>query len=545
MSTEATFKAYKVPHFTAKALEAAGVTAEQILCLASKEGFSALAQDFKLKPKTLISAARKMGVDEVIIAEYEKDSGLAGTGSSAGTEQRPDDAGQAEGTAEARPAAEAPTAVAADTPKPEEAGLLPDPAGALPVKPAKGKAARVAARAKAAETVKPLTAAERIKVALSAVKRKEDDSVGGIEVPLIGTAREFINSGVLHSEKIATPFPALNAILDGGIPRGRFTVVAGPEQSCKSTLTQCIVGEDQRVEQDGVWLWLDAEHSFDAPYAEKNGIDLDRLLVIQPDLMEHMCQRAIEVVITGAVRGIVIDSVGGFTPWEEVKSKRDDKEFITRTMAENNMAALAKRIGQFFRMMNVPAARTKTACILIGHVYTPIGDTYGPEFVVKGGNALKHWSHLRIMTRRKKGDQDEKLERTMPDGTVKQLYTAYEAVFTVDKTRQGAHYAHEVSIPYVYGTGLSNERSIIDMAFAYQIITAKGAWYGHRSFPERTPGQGDGWLQGRDKAEKYILEHPDVFSSVLKDVGAAIAASDSPGVAATPEVVPLEETHVV
>lgn len=550
MSTEETFKAYGVHHFTIKTLEAAGVTPSLFL-VASAGGVQSLRdiETFGIKPKAIVTTARKMGVDEVVIHAYEEESGLLQGGA---TDPAVGGAGDVTSTPEASVEAQPAQAV---LPEPSLVGvqaetvatILPDPGAGglvLPTKPAKAGKSKVATKSKD-EPVKVLTAAERIKVALASVNRTTDSSVGGVEVPLIGTARSFIDSGHLHAEKIPTRFPALNMILDGGIPRGRFTVVAGPEQSCKSTLTQCIVADDQATDKNNIWLWLDAENSFDAKYAEKNGVDLDRLILIQPDVMEQMCQRAIEVVVSGAVRGVVVDSVGGFTPWEELKNKREDKEFITRDMAANTMAALAKRIGQFFRLMNVPAARTKTAVMLIGHVYTPIGDMYGPEFIVKGGNALKHWSHLRIMSRRKKGDQDEKLERMMPDGTVKQLYTAYEAVFNVDKTRQGAHYNHEVSIPYVYGTGLSNERSIVDMAFAYQIVTAKGAWYGHRCFPERTPGKGDGWVQGRENAEKYILNNPEVFSEVLKDVGAAIAAADA-GTNVAPAVVETpEETHVV
>lgn len=551
MSTEQTFKAYKIPHFTVKALEATQVTPAEILALTNDLTQWQAIEAKGVKPKTLLAVARKMGIDEVICAAYEEASGLVKAGTGSADPVVPDAAGA--GSTDTSQEGEAPAAVTATSEPSAEAtpqapAVLGDPAGGglvLPTKPAKSGKGKAAVKTKGKEEApKVLTAKDRISIALAAVKRNQDDSIGETAVPLVGTARSFIESGQLHAEKIPTRFPAVNVILDGGIPRGRFTVVAGPEQSCKSTFTQCVVADDQQEHKDGVWLWLDAEHSFDAVYAEKNGIDLDRLILIQPDIMEQMCQRAIEIVVTGAVRGLVVDSVGGFTPWEELKNKRDDKDFVTRTMADNNMAALAKRIGQFFRMMNVPAARTKTACVLIGHVYTPIGDMYGPEYVVKGGNALKHWSHVRLMMRRKKGDQTEQLEKMMPDGTMKKLFTAYEAVIAVDKTRQGAHYAHEVSIPYVYGTGLSNERSIIDMAFAYNIISAKGAWYGHRAFPERTPGKGDGWLQGRETTEKYILNNPEVFSEILKDVGAAIAAADAGAVVAPAEDT-VEETHVV
>jgi recombination protein RecA len=346
-----------------------------------------------------------------------------------------------------------------------------------------------------------LSTAEKIKRVLEAVKNS-----GAI----IGVANDPKMKKWIDYEKVKTPFPAINQVIDGGFPKGKFSIIAGPEQSCKSTICLYTIAERQRELPEAVWGWVDAENSFDEKWALNAGVDLGRLIVFKPMIMEELMQSVIEMIDTGALDGIVVDSVGALTPMAEVKQKKTDKE-MTRTLKDDSVAALAKKIGQFFRMANEPVFRTQTCCLLIGHVYTPIGNDY-VEFEVKGGNALKHWGHLRLLCRRRRGDQTNKIDMMMPSGKTKEIYPAYEAVFSVDKTRQGAHQGYEVSIPFVFGKGLSNVKSIIDIAFAYDVIQVGGAWCNHHALP-------NGKMQGKENTIQFIENNPDVFAVILEEVG--------------------------
>ena len=313
-----------------------------------------------------------------------------------------------------------------------------------------------------------LSAADRLKSVLALFKDSDTP---------VGVASDPEMKQWLEYERISTGFPALDVVLDGGFPKGKFSVIAGPEQSCKTTLCLYTIADRMRKHPDALWGWVDAENSFDPKWAANAGVDLDRLVVFKPTIMEDMLQSLIEAIATGNFDGVVIDSVGGLTPLAEIKKKKDDKS-MTRTLTDDSMAGLAKKIGQFFRMCNETVFQTKTCCLLIGHVYTPIGNDY-VEYEVKGGNALKHWAHLRVLCRRRKGDQDAKMDLQMPSGQKKAIFVGYEAVFMVDKTRQGAHQGHEVSIPFIFGKGLSNTKSVIQSAFAYGVITMAGAWCSH------------------------------------------------------------------
>jgi recombination protein RecA len=347
-----------------------------------------------------------------------------------------------------------------------------------------------------------LSVQERLQLALSVVKAGD----GG----LAGIASELD----LSYEKLATGFPALDTILDGGFPRGKFTLIAGPEQTCKTYLAMRWIAHQQSINPDFVAVWVDAENSFDKPWAAKAGVDLGRLAYIGPGMMENIMQDVINVAGTGVVDAIIVDSLGGLVTLAELKKKKEDKG-MTRTLQDDSMASLAKKAGQFFRMANPVVAQHKPAVVLIGHVYANIGNDY-QEFEVRGGNPVKYWTHLRIMSRRRKGAQDAKVAITMPSGQTKEIYAGYEAVFTVDKTRQGAHYGHEVSIPFVYGQGLSNEKSIIDMAFAYGIISVAGAWFSHPALP-------NGKMQGRENVETFLQEDKEAFSKILAEVGIKLA----------------------
>lgn len=323
----------------------------------------------------------------------------------------------------------------------------------------------------------------------------------------------------IHYERKSTGFTALDAVTGGGFPEGKFSVILGEERTCKTTLCLHTIAQEQKKNPDAIWIWDDAENSFDTGWAEKIGVDLDRLLMVPPLLLEDSVTCIEDMIRDGGVSGVVIDSISAWLPSQEVKKDKDDKEF-TKTVHSDTMGLLARVIGKVFRRMNLPVSHHKISWVSITHVYVPIGTPF-PVLQGKGGNALKHWCHLRLLTSRRKGAQNEKMPFQMPDGRIVELVPHYEAVFKVDKTRQGPTESQQVAIPFIFNRGLSEDDSVIDMAFAYGVVTNSGAWWTHPSFVD-FDGAKAGRIQGRDNVVKAIKSSPELLNAISRDVGIAL-----------------------
>lgn len=361
--------------------------------------------------------------------------------------------------------------------------------------------------------VRTMSAAEKLKLIQSQISKEY------AEAGLIGLASEMES---LVTEYLPTGFTALDKAMGGGWPRGKYGVIYGPEQTCKTTICIHTIAKSHRDDPNSLWLWLNAENSFDKIYAASRGVDLSRLIIIDPMTMEEQIDRAREILETGAITGAVVDSAGVWLPWQEIKKKRTDTT-STKSLAEDTVALLARVIGKFIRVTTAPSARTRTAWIIISHEYSAIGPQaqYMPP-QLKGGNALKYAGHIRLYTSRRKGDQKDKKTVVMPDGRTKEVYTAFEAGVKIDKTRQSDTESHQVFIPFVYGVGLSEIESIIEMALAYGLIQRSGAYYWHPAF-----GENPGWIQGKDAALDYIRGNTEVYDVVAQSVGDYLAEAQS------------------
>lgn len=316
-----------------------------------------------------------------------------------------------------------------------------------------------------------------------------------------------------------TPFPTVNTLLGGGFPKGKFSVIAGPSMTGKTTLLMQWIGYQMRKDPEFVCLWTDAENALDIDWCQRLGIDIDRLVVqthsSEPETnnMETLLEQGIKIVGSGSINAWIIDSIGALIPKSE-----QDKELV-----EGKMLDLQRKMGEFFRKSNPVMRENKTACVFVGQVYT-VPSHSGAFEEVRGGNAVKHWVSVRIKTRRGRKDLGPgEHEITLPDGTKKKLTKGWPQVFKLDKTKINDKESQEVVLQFMYGRGFDSEECAISALFANDVLTKKGAWYHHPLFPEDT--KGDHKIQGKSATVEFLQAHPGLVEKLSADMDASLAAS--------------------
>lgn len=324
--------------------------------------------------------------------------------------------------------------------------------------------------------------------------------------------------------RMSTGLTALDALLDGGWPVGKFSLIAGKWQSCKSLLALLTIAKNQKEDPNALWVWADAENAFDKEWAIKQGVDLERLIIVQPMIADDMFTEIERLIREVGPTGVIVDSIGSLLSWQEVMKDRDDKDY-TKGIDKDTMALTARFLNKFYRRFTPLVAKHTTTFILITHLYSTM-DQYKPE-APKGGSGMLYQSHIMVWTDRRKGDQDKKQKIRMPDGRVVDLFTAYEMVATVHKTRQSATEGHKVAIPFVYGKGLSETDSVIEMALGMGVVQADGHYYTHPAIQAVLQGKNNGWVHGRDATISFIRDHEEIFTEILKGVGEKMAAEDT------------------
>ena len=273
----------------------------------------------------------------------------------------------------------------------------------------------------------------------------------------------------------------------GGVPRGRIIEVYGPESSGKTTLTLHIVAEAQRL--GGVAAFIDAEHALDPIYAEKLGVDLAELYVSQPDNGEQALDITQQLVESGGIDIIVIDSVAALVPRAEIEGE----------MGDSHVGQHARLMSQAMRKLTGIVKKSNTCVIFINQLREKVGVMFGNPEVTTGGNALKFYASMRIDVRR--GEQIKSGTDVIGNKTkIKIIKNKLAAPF---KTCE---------CDMLYGRGLSREGSILDLAVANNLISKMGSWF---SYGEERIGQ------GRDKAVDYIRANPalcDELETKLREI---------------------------
>ena len=298
-----------------------------------------------------------------------------------------------------------------------------------------------------------------------------------------GSIMRLDGSVVTQVDVVPTGSLALDVALGcGGLPRGRIIEIYGPESSGKTTLTLHAIAEAQRG--GGVCAFIDAEHALDTEYARRLGIDLEDLLVSQPDCGEQALEICDTLVRTGAIDLIVIDSVAALTPRAEIEGD----------MGDAHMGLQARLMSQALRKLTAVIAKTKTVVIFINQLRQKIGVVYGNPETTTGGNALKFYASIRLDIRRKKA-----IKRG--DETI-----GSEVKVKVVKNKLAPPF-REAEFEILYGTGINKLGELADTAEKLGIVEKSGTWYSY-------DGQKLG--QGRDKVLAHLDEHP-ALAAQLRD----------------------------
>jgi len=275
----------------------------------------------------------------------------------------------------------------------------------------------------------------------------------------------------------------------GGLPRGRIIEIYGPESSGKTTIATHVIAEAQK--KGGMCAIIDAEHAFDSNYAQKLGVDVDNLLISQPDYGEQALEIADRLILSGALDVVVIDSVAALVPKGELEGE----------MGDSKMGLHARLMSQALRKLTATISKTNTVCIFINQLREKIGVMFGNPETTTGGNALKFYASVRLDIRR-----------------IAQIKDGEEAVGNRAKVKV---VKNKVAPPFrsaefdiIFGEGISKTGEIIDMGVELSIVQKSGSWYSYN---------GDKLGQGRDAVKQLLMDNPGLAADIESKIRAKIA----------------------
>jgi recombination protein RecA len=316
-----------------------------------------------------------------------------------------------------------------------------------------------------------------------------DKQFGKGSVLLLG-AKATLPVNVIPSGSLALD----HALGVGGFPRGRVAEIYGPESSGKTTLTLHLIAEAQK--QGGYAAFIDAEHALDPQYARALGVDVDNLVVSQPDSGEQALEIASSLVVTGALDLIVIDSVAALVPKAELEGE----------IGDTFVGLQARLMSQALRKLTGQVARTNTALVFINQLREKIGVMFGNPETTTGGRALKFYASVRVEVRR---------AATIKDG---ERIVGNRTKFKVVKNKVAPPF-REVEVDLIHGEGISRESDLLDLGVANNIIEKSGSWF---SFSGERIGQ------GRENARIFLREHPETAARLEASVRKALSIGIAP-----------------
>ena len=332
---------------------------------------------------------------------------------------------------------------------------------------------------------------------LSMSDKKDDDRQKALESALSQIERQFGKGSIMklgdenaiqEIEATSTGSLGLDIALGiGGLPKGRIVEIYGPESSGKTTLTLHCVAEEQK--KGGVCAFVDAEHALDPQYAKKLGVDLDELLISQPDTGEQALEITDTLVRSGAGSMVVVDSVAALTPKSELEGD----------MGDHNVGVQARLMSQAMRKLTGSISRSNCMVIFINQIRMKIGVMFGSPETTTGGNALKFYSSVRLDIRRIGAikDRDEVV------GNATRVKVVKNKVAPPFK---------QVEFDIMYGEGISKNGELLDLGVKAGVVEKSGAWY---SYQEERIGQ------GRENAKIFLKENPNIALSIEDKIRAA------------------------
>jgi recombination protein RecA len=296
-----------------------------------------------------------------------------------------------------------------------------------------------------------------------------------------GSVMKMGEKGTMRVETISTGALALDLALGvGGLPRGRVVEIYGPESSGKSTLAMHVVAEAQR--NGGICAYVDAEHAMDPVYAGNIGVDVDELLISQPDTGEQALEITDMLVRSGALDVIVIDSVAALTPRAEIEGE----------MGDSHVGLQARLMSQALRKLTANLNKSNTVCVFINQLREKIGVMFGSPETTPGGRALKFYSSVRLDIRR--------------------IESLKDGVEVVGNRTRVKVVKNKVAPPFrqcefdiMYGKGISREGSLLDIAVDLGIVKKSGAWYTY---------EGEQLGQGRENAKTFLAENAEIMVEI-------------------------------
>jgi recombination protein RecA len=308
-----------------------------------------------------------------------------------------------------------------------------------------------------------------------------------------GTVMKMGDAPVIEVESIPTGSLTLDIALGvGGYPTGRVVEIYGPESSGKTTLTLHAIAECQR--KGGIAAFIDAEHAFDRTYAESLGVNTDELIVSQPDNGEQALEIADNLVRSGAIDILIVDSVAALTPKAEIEGE----------MGDARVGLQARLMSQALRKLTGTISKTNCCVIFINQVREKIGVMFGSPETTTGGNALKFYSSVRLDIRRSTQIKDG--DRVMGNRTrVKVVKNKVAPPFRL------------AEFDIMYGQGISKAGELIDLGVEHDILTKSGSWF---SYGETRLGQ------GRDTVKQLFIDNPELAEEVEVKIKAVLAAAE-------------------
>ena len=313
-----------------------------------------------------------------------------------------------------------------------------------------------------------------------------------------GAVMKMGEKAALQIESVSTGALALDVALGiGGLPRGRVTEIFGPESSGKTTLALHVVAEAQRT--GGVCAYIDAEHALDPVYARAIGVDVDEMLISQPDTGEQALEIADVLIRSGAIDVVVIDSVAALTPRAEIEGE----------MGDTHVGLQARLMSQALRKLTANLHKSQAVCIFINQLREKIGVMFGSPETTSGGRALKFYSSIRLDIRR-----------------IESIKNGAEVVGNRTRVRvvknKTAPPFRTAEFDIMYSQGISREGSVLDLAVSLDIVKKSGAWYTY---------EGDQVGQGREKVKTFLRENP----ALVLEIAEKVTRSLLPQIVETPE----------
>jgi recombination protein RecA len=300
-----------------------------------------------------------------------------------------------------------------------------------------------------------------------------------------GAVMRMGERGSMTIKSIPTGALALDLALGiGGLPRGRVTEIFGPESSGKSTLATHVVAEAQR--NGGICAYIDAEHAMDPVYARAIGVDVDELLISQPDTGEQALEITDTLIRSGSLDVVVIDSVAALTPRAEIEGD----------MGDTHVGLQARLMSQALRKLTGNLSKSQTTCIFINQLREKIGVMFGSPETTPGGRALKFYASVRLDIRR---------IESLKDGVE---IVGNRTRVKVVKNKCAPPF-RQAEFDIMYGTGISREGSVLDMGVDLDIVRKSGAWYTY---------EGEQLGQGRENAKTFLHENPELMVQITERI---------------------------